>query len=122
MALIDVTELLVDPDFVDDMSVITRYPLVNSLGENIFKETILESVGSIQAVTGDAVNKIPELMRSENVSSFWFKGEIVTTIDCKYSSIIVFEGKRYQVRHVFDWTNWGQGWCEGLCVREIPAA
>ncbi len=121
MALVDVTELLVDPDFVDAMQVITRFPAVSSLGENFMKEVVRNSVGSIQSASGRDVRKLPEAMQQENVSTFWFKGEIIASATCKYSSVLVFKGTRYQVRHVNDWSNWGAGWTEGLCVAERPS-
>lgn len=121
MANIDITDLLVDPDFVDQLSLITRKPSVNSYGENYLEETTLDSVGSIQPADYKTLMRLPEALQKEDVSSFWFKGEIIATADCRYPSLLVFRGKRYQVRQIADWTNWGQGWCEGICVAEKPS-
>jgi hypothetical protein len=121
MAKIDVSELLHDPDFVDKMTVITRVPRLNSKGENKLTECADESVGSVQPASGRTVFKLPDEMRVANLSEFYFKGKIVATAPGKYSSIIVFKGQRYQVQNVFDWSNWGAGWCEGTCVAEVPA-
>lgn len=121
MAQIDVSELLLDPDFVDAMTVVTRTPIVNSKGENSTKDCPVISVGSVQPASGKTLFKLPEEFRVANVSSFWFKGEIIATAPGKYSSIVIFKGQRYQVQTVFDWTNWGAGWTEGTCVAEVPA-
>jgi cytoplasmic iron level regulating protein YaaA (DUF328/UPF0246 family) len=121
MAEIDVSELLTDPDFVDVMTLVTRFPLTTTLGENIMTEQTFESVGSVQPADYRTLQRIPEALRNENISSFWFKGKIISTEDGKYSSIIVFKGQRYQVLKVADWSNWGQGYCEGICVAEKPS-
>ncbi len=121
MGNIDVSDLLHDPDFVDKMTVVTRYPKVNSKGENIITDSPLASVGSVQPANGRTINKLPDEFRVSNVMSFWFKGEIVATAPGKYSSIVIFKGIRYQVQTVFDWSNWGAGWCEGTCVAEVPS-
>lgn len=121
MSRIDITELLTDPDFVDEMTVITRYPRVNSKGENLLNEKQVISVGSVQPASGKTVFKLPEEFRVANVSEFYFKGAIIATAPGKYSSIIVFKGQRFQVQTVADWTNWGAGWTEGTCVAEVPA-
>lgn len=121
MALVDVTELLSDPDFIDPMQVITRVPSIDSLGQQSLAETVLSTVGSIQPASGNELSRIPEALRVANMSSFWFKGEIIATAPGKYPSILVFKGMRFEVKNVFDWTNWGQGWTEGLCVGEKPA-
>lgn len=121
MANVDVTSLLSDPDFVDKIQVVTRVPRVNSQGENQLTEDTLNTIGSVQPATGKALQRLPEALRLENMSSFWFKGQIVASDPGKYPSILVFKGRRFQVKNVFDWSNFGQGYTEGLCVAEAPS-
>lgn len=121
MAQLDVSDILNDPLFVDQITLIQRLPRVNSLGENVITETCINSYGTVQPASGRTLQRLPDEMRVANVSSFWFKGEIVASEPGKYSSVIVFCGKRYQVQVVFDWGNWGAGWCEGTCVAEVPS-
>lgn len=118
MAEIDVTELFTDPDFVDEMQIVRRKAAVNSRGENMVKETTIEAVGSIQPTDGKTLQRLPEALRLKNLSTFWVRGVINTTQGCAYPDVLVFKGRRYQVEHVFDWTNWGAGWSEGVCVFE----
>jgi len=40
MALVDVTELLEDPDFLDEITVIRRPYAINDYGENVLSEII----------------------------------------------------------------------------------
>lgn len=121
MSRIDITDLLSDPDFVDEIQMVTRRPQINSFGENILTETVLVTVGSVQPASGRAIARLPEALRVADISSFWFKGVIVASSPGKYSSILVFKGRRYQVQTVLDWSTWGQGWCEGTCIAEVPA-
>lgn len=121
MANIDVSELLRDTDFIDAMQVVTRVPSVDSFGQSHLKEVNLSSFGSVQPASGDALSRLPEALRSADMKSFWFNGVIVSSADGLYPSILIFKDSRYQVKNVFDWTNWGAGWTEGLCVAEKPA-
>lgn len=121
MAQVDVTELLSDPDFVDDISLINRVPRVNSLGESIIVDSTINSIGSVQPASGKTLARLPDALRLANVSSFWFKGAITASSPGKYSSQLVFKGVIYEVQTVQDWSNWGEGWCEGTCVAEPPA-
>lgn len=121
MAQVDVDILLGDPDFVDTMVQIKRTPIVNLYGENSVSEISIKTVGSIQPASGRALQRIPEALRLEDVKSFWIKGTITATAPGKYSDILVFKGYRYQVRSIQDWTNFGEGYSEGLCVAEIPS-
>lgn len=122
MAQIDVSELVSDPDFTDAMQVISRVPTVNALGENTLVETTFDSFGSVQPASGRTIQRLPDALRVANVSSFWFKGAIVASAPGQYPSILTFRGVRYQVQLVFDWSNWGAGYTEGVCVAEVPAA
>lgn len=110
-----------DPDFIDPIQVVTRVPAVNSLGESVITESVLDTVGSVQPASGRQLQRLPEALRLENLSSFWFKGTIVATAPQRYPSILVFGGIRYQVKNVMDWSNFGQGYTEGLCVAEKPS-
>ncbi len=121
MGQVDVSGVLLDPDFIDRMCVVSRLPSVNSHGELILNESTIDSWGSVQPASGRAVQRLPESLRVANVTSFWFKGTIVASEPGKYASVLTFKGRRYAVQFVFDWTNWGAGWCEGTCVAEVPA-
>ena len=121
MAQLDITDILNDPMFVDAVTLIVRVPRVNGLGENVVTETCIQSYGTVQPISGRTLQRLPDELRVANVSSFWFKGEIVASDNKQYPSILVFGGKRFQVQMVFDWLNWGGGWCEGVCIAEKPA-
>jgi hypothetical protein len=121
MAQLNIDELLSDPDLVDVVTQIARVPRVNSLGENTLIETPIQTVGSVQPASGRAIMRLPEAFRVANVYSFWIKGTIVATAPGKYSDILIFNGLRFQVQTVMDWSNFGEGYCEGTCVAEVPS-
>lgn len=121
MANVDVSELLSDPDFVDPIQVITRFPRINSYGEQSVSESVIDTYGSVQPANYRTIQKLPEGMRVANVCSFFFKGRIVASEPGKYASVLVFRGERYQVQTVGDWSNFGNGYTEGTCVAEVPA-
>lgn len=121
MALVDVTELLGDPDFVATMQQISRTYRVDIYGKNVMTESIIQTVGSIQPISGRDLQKLPEMYRAVNVMTFWLKGTIVASEPGKYSDILVFKGRRFQVLSIYDWSSWGAGWSEGACIAEVPS-
>lgn len=121
MAQIDVSELLHDPDFVDNIQLVSRVMSINGKGEGVLADQITNSVGSVQPSSGRTLQRLPDALRNENVSSFWFQGKIVATAPGQYTDVLIFKGQKYQVRMVFDWTNFGAGWSEGVCVAQVPA-
>lgn len=121
MSKVDVSDLLSDPEFVDNVILINRTPRINGKGENTLVDQATNTIGSVQPISGRTMMKVPETMRAENLSSFWLRATIIAVAPGKYSSILVFKGFRFQVRHVYDWSVWGEGFTEGLCVAEVPA-
>lgn len=120
MGQIDVSDILADPDFVGPLTHIKRKSTVNEFGQNTLCESGSPSHGCIQPATGKTLARLPEAFRVADVQSFWLKGVITADSRNKYPDILVKNGNRYTVQIVFDWSDWGQGWCEGTCVRERP--
>lgn len=121
MANIDVSELMSDPDFVDPLQIIYRTATVNHLGENVIEETVVETYGSIQPTSGKEYQRLPEGLRSANVRSFWVKGHIKMDGASNYPVLFLYQGERYAIKMVYDWSNFGASYSEGVAVREIPS-
>jgi hypothetical protein len=120
MGQIDVTDVLADPDMVDPVVLTHRIPTVDNYGSNQLTEEAVNTFGSVQSVSGKTLARLPDEYRVANVMSFWIRGKIIADGKNRYPDLICFNGERYAVQAVFDWTNWGAGWCEGTCVREKP--
>jgi hypothetical protein len=120
VGLIDVSDILADPEFVDEIVIVHRTPEVNDFGENELKECGVNTVGCVQPVSGSTLQRMPEAFRVANVKSFWVRGKIISDARHKYPDILISKGVRYAVQMIFDWTNWGDGWSEGTCVQERP--
>lgn len=121
MAQIGVSELLLDPDFIDPVSLVHRTQTVNSFGKTVLTETTINTIGSVQPANGKQIERLPEALRVGDVRSFFIKAEIVVDSSTAYPDIIVFNGQRFQVQLTKPWLNWGEGWNEGLCIREKPS-
>lgn len=121
MGQIDVTDLLADPDLVDDLIIIRRNASVDGFGENKVVERGEPSIGVVVPASGKTLLRLPEALRIQSVSSFFVRGKIESDGSCAYPDILMFKGSRYEVQLINDFTNWGDGWCEGVCVREKPS-
>lgn len=121
MALIDVSDLLLDPDFINQLSLIHRTAVVNAQGKTELAETIVNTVGSVQPAPAKDIQRLPDALRMSDVRKFWIKAEILSDGDSQYPDIILFQGKRFQVINIEPWLNYGAGWNAGLCVWEKPS-
>lgn len=124
MAQLDVSELMVDSDFVDSITLINRVSAQNLHGENVLTECPLSTYGNVQPTPNKEINRLPDALRTANVKSFWVKatkGLIVASSPSQYASILCYKNQRYAVQMVFDWSNFGEGYTEGVCVAEAPS-
>lgn len=122
MALLDVSDTLLDLDFVDEMQIVRRKSTVDSMGQNNVAESTFPAVGSIQPTSGKDLDRVPDTLRLSDVRTFFLKSAIRVSAEINaYPDILVFKGQRFQVISVEDWLNYGQGWNSGLCVAEKPS-
>lgn len=114
MARIDVSELMVDPDFINSFSIARRTATTNIYGENIIAETIINNItGSVQSAGKEAIKRLPEGVKISNVKTIYTKTMLIAdTNNPGYSDQIIWEGLRYNVISCLPWSNFGAGWYE----------
>lgn len=114
--LIDISYVLNNPLFVQPVQHISRTAVINLLGENVINECCVDTFASVQPVQSKELQRIPEAFRTKNVQTFFLKGKIVTAGPGLYSDVLDFGGKKFTVLSTNDWSTYGTGWSEGLCV------
>lgn len=121
MALIDVSEVLLDPDFTDPIQIITRVPTIDTYGQLSLVESTINTIGCVQPASSKDIERLPEALRVTEMNSFWFRGIIPVTSAGVYPAVMTFRSKRYQILSVSDWMNYGAGYSQGMCVAEVPS-
>lgn len=121
MAQLDVSDLLLDPDFIDEITMIHRTATVNAFGETVLVEASTVTVGSVQPASGKEMKRLPESLQTADVRSFFIKAAILSDGTSQYPDILVFQGQRFQIQVVQPWLHWGSGWNQGLVIGEVPA-
>jgi hypothetical protein len=120
MARIDVSELMNDPDFVNNFTVVRRVPTINTYGENTLAETQVAAVGSIQSPGKEVANRLPDGVKLSSVKTIYTKTVLNADKASGYVDQIIWEGLRYNVVTVLPWGNFGSGWYE--CDVELEKA
>lgn len=119
MALIDVSDLLRDPDFTNVVTLIRRAATVNTHGENVLTETSCMITAVVQGVNTEQLTKMPEGARMSDMINVHTRGQLYAESPNGYSDIIVWHGRRYQVYQVIeDFMNFGAGYTQAICVLE----
>lgn len=124
MALLDVSDVLTDPDFLSAAILIRRRYPVPQLVDNLGRTVFIREPQKIKAVIID--NGDQYLLRESggsvhvNKITVYYRGELIINKEPDYySDLIVWKGKEYVVENVMiDALNWGFGWSKAECVQE----
>lgn len=113
MALIDVNELLDDPDFCDPLTFDRRTQVVGNNGLATFTTIAgISIVGSVQPGGPDLLARVPNAANP----SQWIRVYTATILIPHdealgiYGDVLNWSGKRYQVRTADDWSQYGAGY------------
>lgn len=117
MALIDVTELLNDPDFVDSLGHIRRTQTVGTNGRASFTETDMGTIlGSVQSGADGVLERVPDAARPSGWIRVYTTAQLVAHDEGAgvYGDVLVWSGRRWQVRTTDDWSNFGAGYVKAF--------
>lgn len=119
MAQIDVSDLLLDADFAEDITLIRRASAVNAYGENVLAESSQTITAVVQSGDKEMLARLPDSARLSSYITVYYRGILTAETPGGYADIIVYSGKRYIVHTVDEsYSNWGAGFTSALCVLE----
>lgn len=110
MALIDLTEIVMDPDFGDSFTIVRRGQVIDDHGRASQTEALSSAFGSVQAASGKTLELFPDLARTSGQVEIYTTTALRAAADGRAADDILWAGMRYTVVAVRDWMNWGAGW------------
>lgn len=119
MAMIDVSALMLDPDFTNTVTLIRRAVFVSSVGETVLVETPITIVAVVSSGKAEVLERMPTGARLSDVIAVYYQGELRAESPGGYADVIVWNGKRYQVHEVPEqYMNFGAGYTMAHCLLE----
>jgi hypothetical protein len=116
MARINVSRILRSPRYTDEILIYRRIDVINEFGE--FTPVDQDPITDIAVVENASVNDLkmlPDTATLDNTILVIYNGLLNLETEDTYADIVLWKGKRYQVRDVKDWSNWGQGFIKAIC-------
>ena len=110
MARIDVTSIVMDPDFVDPIVILRNSETIGENGRNTVTGIEVNAFASVQTPNSETLKRLPESARLNDVKTFYTKTPIFVDSKGGYADVIKWKGGHYQVINVMPWDNWGAGW------------
>ncbi|MDQ0507407.1 hypothetical protein [Xanthobacter agilis] len=115
MPLLDVSELLTDPDFADTITVYRQAVTIGDTGRSGRAET---ATSTVAVVTPDQWSTLQRQAEGSNVSetiTVITQFRLIASMDGYDADEIAWNGKRYVVRAVGDCSRYGAGFVEASC-------
>jgi hypothetical protein len=118
--MIDVSELMDDPDFLEPspVVVIRRTEVVNGFGEGGLSESFTPISAIIQAGPGDMLASLPDAAKLSEAIRIWTRFALEVQPPGGYSDVVAWKGKRWVVAARKHWGNWGAGYTQAVCTLE----
>lgn len=124
MPQIDVSELMVDPDFCETVTVIRQTQSVSDGGLATPGTTTTFSITAVvTAVQGDLVRQ-PEAEYAKNDILVHSQAQLRGVTSGNYPDVVVWSGNNYIVKRSNNWSHFGVGFYSAVCtltdVAETP--
>jgi hypothetical protein len=116
MALQDLAQYMIDPDFVDEVTLIRRTPQeISDKGRSSFVETASQVYMCVQGRGTEKLNRTSDSAWLTDAMDFYYAGTLYAASPGGYADVIVWKGRRYQVEEVpEDFSNYGSGWTHAI--------
>jgi len=116
MPLLDVSDVLLDPMFCEQLNITRRTQTVGSDGRAVITETILEPYGVVTAGSVEPLVRDEDYEHAKNnitVHAYGFR--LLDPTEGYQPDIVNFQGKQYVVRKSYNWSQYGVGFTAADC-------
>ncbi|MCX2699253.1 hypothetical protein [Ochrobactrum chromiisoli] len=114
MPLLDVSDILSDPDFADEIT-ITRTIVRVERGRTKKDQTEIPTVGVVTSDQGDILDRLPDMRRVAGTILVHTTETLVASDGERDADIIEWAGKQYTVVDVNDYSRYGAGFTCAKC-------
>jgi len=115
MPLLDVSEILLDPDFVDSLVCMRNTQTVDDNGIATDTPTTTPFYGVVTNNTGDLLMRLAEGSRITGSITVHSQFNLIAGNDGIDADIVTWNGRQYTVTNVGDWSRFGIGFTATNC-------
>lgn len=116
MALLDVTEVLFDPDFMDSGLVCKRsVQAVGDNGRTTTTDTVMQFSGVVTSDKGDILERLAGAERKKGSITIHTTFLLTAGTGNTTADVVTWQGKNYTVSNVNDYGHFGRGFVCATC-------
>lgn len=116
MATLDVSEVLLCPEFTDNYVIQRNVETVDAHGRTVITPSSIPSFGVVCMASGSDLRRYPELELLERVLSIVTKTRLQSAVKGSQPDIIVWRGDNYVVKAIDLYPQYGQGFYQVLAA------
>jgi galactose-6-phosphate isomerase len=116
MPLIDVSDLMTDPDFCETLTLIRRTQTVDANGRGTTTEAQSSIIGVVTSGPSDSLTRSPEYGASSRAITVHTQFRLRDTSNGLLPDKILWLGTRYIVDRVRDYSRFGAGFTAAECI------
>lgn len=120
MPMLDVSDVLTDPDFGDVLEVKRTVQTVTEKGRSDVSEQTISIIGVVTSDRGDILDRLPDMRRVAGTIIVHTQFKLIASDGDIDADTITWAGKDYTVTDVNDYSRYGAGFvcakCEPLRV------
>ncbi|MFJ6322264.1 MULTISPECIES: hypothetical protein [unclassified Rhizobium] len=110
MPLLDVTDVLSDPDFADAITVTRMVETVDTHGRGQLTPQQFPNVTAVvTAGQGDVLKYFPEMVNVRGAVLIHTTFRLTSASETTQADIVTWQGRDYQVTELNDWSTFGAG-------------
>lgn len=117
MALLDVSEILNDPDLVDRFDVVRRMETVGTNGRSTTSsQTFKGIIGVVTASSPNDIDRQENYQAMPRIISVVTKFRLRSIVNNEQPDIVVWRGSNYLVRQIDQYPQFGNGFVQAECA------
>jgi hypothetical protein len=115
-ALLDVSDVLVDPDLASTFNVVRRTQTTNSHGRAVNGEKRFEDVlGVVCSASRNDLERMPDFQFTGRCISIVTQFRLQATIQGRQADTVEWEGSNFVVRYLDLYPQYGKGFVQAIC-------
>lgn len=119
MATLDVSGIIDDPEFADEVIVVRRATIVDEFGLAQPSEEIYSSViAVVTPASGESIDKLPEALRASGAMECFTRFRLMGPSEGGPGDEIQWQGETYFIGNLDRYLNFGEGFCHAVLIRK----
>ena len=116
MPLLDVSDVLDDPDFADTFQVVRNFKTANQRGRTVLTpEPVQNAIGVVQPSSSLNLQRLADGTRSSGSITIWTRYPLSDGDGSEDAHIVFWHNSHWVVRQVDDWSRFGSGYIKAIC-------